>query len=80
MQEFVSKITQTAELRVFCLDLAILFIPALYQRNQESIPLPPSLFPLGLTQSDEIRPVPTGKPSPNASRRIAGAIEKGLLT
>ncbi|WP_155293598.1 hypothetical protein [Comamonas testosteroni] len=80
MQEFVSKITQTAELRIFCPELAILFIRSLYQRNQESIPHPLSLFPLGLTQSDEIRPVPTGQPSPNASRRIAAAIEKGLLT
>jgi hypothetical protein len=28
MQEFVSKTTQTAELRIFCLELAILFIPS----------------------------------------------------
>ncbi|MPT13096.1 MULTISPECIES: hypothetical protein [Comamonas] len=80
MQEFVSKITQTARVRIFRLELAILFIPFLYQRNQESIPFPSSLFPLELTQSGEISPTPTVKSSSNTSRRITAEIEKGPLT
>jgi hypothetical protein len=57
MQEFVSKTTQTAELRIFCLELAILFIPSYIKETKNQYRFHPRYSSLERTQSGEISPL-----------------------